>query len=66
VNVAYGRDNAANEWIAFEPGAPDFLQTLTEFVPGGGYLVNADSTCTIDAGANIITLYSGWNLIGWR
>lgn len=66
VNVAYGRKNQAQQWTAFEPGAPAILQTLSEFVPGGGYLVNVDGNCTLTNGINTISLYTGWNLLGWR
>jgi hypothetical protein len=65
-NVAYGRDNQAGVWLAFEPGAPPALQTLTAFEPFGGYYVNTNADCTIDSGINMIELYEGWNLIGWR
>jgi hypothetical protein len=66
VNVAYGRDNATQQWTAFEPGAPTVLQTLSEFVPGGGYLVNVSGNCVISNGINTVSLFTGWNLVGWR
>ncbi len=65
-NIAYGRDNQADIWLAFEPGGPPALQTLTEFVPFGGYYVHTSADCTISSGINVIDLYAGWNLIGWR
>ncbi len=66
VNIAYGRDNAGNEWLAYEPEAPVFLQTLHEFGAGSGFLVNLATDCTITSGVNNIPLYAGWNLFGWR
>jgi hypothetical protein len=65
-NVAYSHDNFAKEWHGFQPGAPAALQTLTEFVAGGGYFVNTSGNCTINSGPNIINMYTGWNLFGWR
>jgi hypothetical protein len=65
-NVAYSHDNVTKEWGGFQPGAPASLQTLTEFVPGGGYFVNTSGNCTISSGPNVINMYTGWNLFGWR
>jgi dienelactone hydrolase len=49
-NVAYGLNNQTKAWLSFQPGAPDFLQTLTEFIPGGGYFINTGGDCTINVG----------------
>jgi TolB protein len=64
-NIAYGHNNLEGEWLAFEPGAPDVLQTLDHFAIGEGYLVNVDADCTISADGHNIALYNGWNLFGW-
>ncbi len=64
-NILWGRDNIAEEWLAYEPGAPDFLQTLPELEPGGGYLINLGDFCTIDDGVNFIPMAPCWNLFGW-
>jgi hypothetical protein len=66
VSVAYGRNNQAQQWTAFEPGAPATLQTLSELVPGGAYLVNVEGDCMLAHALGSIALYAGWNLIGWR
>jgi hypothetical protein len=68
-NIVWGRDNIAGEWLAFQPGAPDFLQTLPELEAGGGYLINVSDSCTIEDGLlgfNFIPLAPGWNLFGWQ
>ncbi|MFQ5880811.1 MAG: choice-of-anchor Q domain-containing protein, partial [Dehalococcoidia bacterium] len=65
-SVVWGHDNQAKQWLGFFPGQPAFLQDLTEFVPGDGYLVNVSADCTISSGLNTINLYAGWNLFGWR
>ncbi len=64
-NIVYGHNNQTEQWLAFEPGAPDFLQTLTELVAGGGYLINLETTCQMSAGASSLSLYPGWNIFGW-
>ncbi|MFQ5879452.1 MAG: hypothetical protein ACE5IZ_04695, partial [Dehalococcoidia bacterium] len=65
-NVAWGHDNQAKVWLGFFPGQPLFLQDLTEFIAGAAYLVNVSADCTINLGANVIALYVGWNIFGWR
>ncbi|MFQ5878787.1 MAG: hypothetical protein ACE5IZ_01230 [Dehalococcoidia bacterium] len=64
--VAWGHDNQTKEWLGFFPGGPAFLQDLTEFVPGSAYQVNVTADCTISFGPNVIALYTGWNVVGWR
>ncbi|MFQ5880258.1 MAG: hypothetical protein ACE5IZ_08815 [Dehalococcoidia bacterium] len=64
-NVAWGHDNQDKVWQGFFPGGPRFLQDLTQFVPGGGYLVNVSADCTVNTGSTSIDLYTGWNLFGW-
>ncbi|MFQ5878963.1 MAG: hypothetical protein ACE5IZ_02155 [Dehalococcoidia bacterium] len=65
VTTAWGYDNQAKEWLGFEPGAPGFLQTLNEFVAGGGYWVSIEGDCDLEAPTVAHKLYDGWNLIGW-
>ncbi len=65
-NIAWGLNNQSKQWASFDPDLPDILQGLTEFMPGGGYFLNTSADCTIDAGANDISIYAGWNLFGWR
>jgi hypothetical protein len=64
-SVAYGHDNQAKAWKAFEPGAPDFLQTLPEFGALNGYFIYTTGECTIALPSGTLHLYPGWNLIGW-
>jgi hypothetical protein len=65
-NIAWGHDNETKGWFGFDPTVFDSLQTLTAFVPGGGYVVNLNADCTIDWGVNHIELHTGWNLFGWN
>jgi hypothetical protein len=66
VNVTNGLNNQTKVWSAYQPDAPPPLQTLNRLAPGGGYFINANADCHVAFGLNHITIYEGWNLLGWR
>lgn len=67
IDVVWGRDDATQRWLAFEPGAPPDFQTLIVFSAHEGYFIHASEHCTITAPfPNEHPIYPGWNLIGWR
>jgi hypothetical protein len=47
-------------------GLSEALQTLKHLLRGHGYFVHTSGDCTSALGKDIIKLYKGWNLFGWR
>ncbi len=64
-NVAWGYDNQNKVWFGYDPDVPDVLQTLTQFEPGKGYILNVSAPCTLNVNGHQIQMYVGWNLFGW-
>ncbi|MEI6153463.1 MAG: hypothetical protein WCQ90_05190 [Deltaproteobacteria bacterium] len=68
VRVVWGYDNAEKNWLKYKPGV---TSTLTTMVSGKGYWIymNASDIITMagwTAPTTTVTLYSGWNLIGYN
>ena len=69
VILVYGWNGESGSWLRFDP-ALGFGNTLTELDESMGFWINMEvaSTLTVLGTAPIITditLYEGWNLIGW-
>ncbi len=65
-NIAWAHNNQTKQWASFDPDLPPALLGLTQFLPNGGYFAYTIANCTINSGANVVPLYTGWNLFGWR
>jgi hypothetical protein len=69
VRIIWGYDNVAKGWLKYKPGE---TPTLTSIVSGLGYWIymNAPGTITMTnwttAGPTLITLNTGWNLVGYN
>jgi peptidoglycan/xylan/chitin deacetylase (PgdA/CDA1 family) len=71
-NLVYAWDSAAQMWHKYDPTAPPYASDLDELDPKQGFWLNITESgpvlwtlAGIPAASTDITLYPGWNLVGY-